>query len=160
MKTFKQIITVIAFITFLLPTNSFAQGTSHSTNSDYDILMKKIKIKIDVTWGRKSKGCTRFGICDVDFDIEISAIANDDSNSTTVELEKSKNNKFLLTIPYSNINKNLKETQFSNQQLIIEEDVFLSDKSLLELGFEKGAYIIKKGEYKMQKTKNSYVVEL
>jgi len=160
MKTFKQIITAIAFIALLLPTNSFAQGTSHSSKSDYDILMKKIKIKIDVTWGRKSKGCKKFGICDVDFDIEFDLKANKDSNTTTVLLEKSKDNKFLLTIPYSNINKNLKETQFSNQYLIIGEDVFLSDKSLLELGFEKGAYIIKKGEYKMQKTKNSYVVEL
>ncbi len=160
MKNLKQIIAVIAFTIFLLPANTFGQGTSQSSNLDYDVsLMVKVKIHIDVTWGRVSRGCRGFGICDMDFDIVISKIDNNEGSSV-VELEKSKNNKFLLTIPYKSINKELRETQFSNQRLIIGEDVFLKDKALLELGFRKETYIIKKGEYKLRETKNGYVVEL
>lgn len=102
----------------------------------------KVKINLDVTWGRKSKECHGFGICDVDVSIEI-------DNKIGNLFSGTNNGNFTLEFDEKGL-KRINEIFQSNSILTIEEEYVLSEKVCRALELKSG-YTLKKGKYKIQK---------
>lgn len=126
--------------TVMLSLNANASNTVKfvNNNSEKEITnAPKIPITIHIEFGRKSKGCTGFGICSMDItvDLEFSALANE-----TGGLDVNFSDKGLARI---------KEV-FGSSTVVIEENFTLSDELCKNLELRSG-YTIKAGKYAVQK---------
>ena len=141
----KLLFGLIATVLFGLSGNSTELNSNKLLNF-YPILklneVTKVKINLDVTWGRKSKNCEGFGICDVDVSIEI-------ENKISNLFSATNNGNFTLEFDEKGL-KSINEIFKSNSILTIEEDYVLSEKVCKALELKSG-YTIKKGKYKIQK---------
>lgn len=100
----------------------------------------KTRINIDITWGRKSKGCQGFGICDVDVSIEI-----DENKIFGVN-----NGNGIFTLEFNDIQLTTLKKHFgTSEKITISDDVTLADDVCEKLELKRG-YIIKKGEYSIK----------
>lgn len=100
----------------------------------------KARINIDITWGRKSKKCQGFGICDVDVSIEI-----DENKMTGVN-----NGNGVFALEFNDTQLTILKKHFNSSEIItISEDFILSDNVCEKLELKRG-YIIKKGEYSIK----------
>lgn len=129
--------------TVMLSVSGNANETkSHSID---EIKIKKVetlktKIKIDITWGRKSKACQGFGICDVDVSIEI------EEN----EIFGLNNGNGVFTLEFNDTQlMTLKKHFGTTEKITISEDYILSDDICEKLELKRG-YIIRKGEYSIK----------
>jgi hypothetical protein len=100
----------------------------------------KTKINNDINWGRKSKGCQGFGICDVDVSIEI-----DENKIFGVN-----NGNGIFTLEFNDIQLTTLKKHFgTSEKITISDDFILSDDVCEKLELKRG-YIIKKGEYSIK----------
>jgi hypothetical protein len=105
----------------------------------------KVMIHIDITWGRKSKGCKGFGICDVDFDVEI-------DNRNTQFLESgfiaTTNDKggFVILVNEKGLEKI--KSIFQSDVIVLEEKYELPSEICTLLSLKKG-YTLNEGKYKL-----------
>lgn len=120
-------------------------ANSLEANSNHELKTKtvetlKVRINIDITWGRKSKDCKGFGVCDVDVSIEIdeNKMSGVNNGNGVFSLEFNENQ---LTV--------LKKHFGSSEIITISEDYNLSDDVCEKLELKRG-YIIKKGEYSIK----------
>lgn len=137
---------LIATVFFGLSGFASDLSLNKSLNSDPILKIKektKVRITLDVDWGRKSKGCTGFGVCDVDIVIEVDEFRTGFSASN--------NGSFTLEFDDKGL-KSIYEHFKSDSTLKLEENYVLSDKVCKALELKSG-YTLKKGNYKIQKTK-------
>lgn len=136
---------LIATVFFGLSANASELYPSKISDSNPSSNIKeniKVRINVDVTWGRKSRDCKGFGICDVDFTIDI-------ENRASGFAATNNNGVFILEFSEDGL-KTISEHFKSNTILTIEEDYVLSDKVCKALELKSG-YTIKTGKYKIQK---------
>jgi hypothetical protein len=106
-------------------------------NGHVELPVSRIGIYVEITVGRRSKGCEGFGICDItvglDFSVRaVGSSASIDGNVMTID--------FL---------KNLPE---QGNVLTIDEDIVLNDATSLALGYQH--VVVKKGEYQVDYSSN------
>ena len=137
----KMVFGLIATVMFSVNGNA----NSLEANSNHELKTKtvetlKVRINIDITWGRKSKDCKGFGVCDVDVSIEIdeNKMSGVNNGNGVFSLEFNENQ---LTV--------LKKHFGSSEIITISEDYNLSDDVCEKLELKRG-YIIKKGEYSIK----------
>lgn len=139
----KLIFGLIAVVFFGMGANAGTLESNEKHIAETELIgtgLTKIMIHIDVTWGRKSRGCKGFGICDVDFDVEI-----DQKNM----FSGTNDGNFTIVFDDEGL-KNISNHFGDSSTITIEEDFNLSDKlcEVLEL---KPGYTVKKGKYNIQK---------
>ena len=151
----KQVLRALVLATFIFTSFSVsAQENNFNTNKT------KINVDVDIEWGRKSRDCRGFGICFIDFSIDIETQNNKVNNTLSFFLENNVE-KLSIFIPKNNATKELKGTQFNkNRFIIIDENITISNTKFLNKGLRKSSYIIKKGQYLVKRTKNGYVIKL
>lgn len=124
-------------------------ANSLKTNSNPELKIKtvetlKVRINIDITWGRKSKDCKGFGVCDADVSIEI-----DDNKMSGVNYGNG-----VFSLEFNKTQLTILKKHFGSSEIItISEDYSLSDNVCEKLELKRG-YIIKKGEYAIKTLDN------
>ncbi len=103
-------------------------------------------VSIHFEIGRKSIGCSKFGICDAGVDVswKLSSMQIDENSKTLI----------------INFHKELtagKEEYFQGQKITFEESVILPSDVVKALGYNKNI-TIKANTYKLQKTRTGYQI--
>jgi hypothetical protein len=108
-----------------------------------------VKVSIQIDWGRVSRGCKGFGICDVTIVIDI-------ENKTFSG--SAQNGSFVLEMNDTGLKS--VQSSFESNTIIIEEDFVLSNEVCKSLGLKQG-YIVKTGKYLIKTvSKGFYSVNL
>lgn len=106
-----------------------------SSKSDFEDLLK---ITIHFDWGRKSKGCTGFGICSVTLETDIPL----DQISFRGEANSNRN----LQLEVTKLGMESITKTFGSKTIILEEDFTVSSEVCKQIGLKEG-YTIKAGKY-------------
>ncbi len=157
----KKLVLVLFVIISSLQLNANTRGIYQQNNnhvSTFNDERRPIKISVVLDIGRKSRNCRGFGICKVTITIELKGNQNLDFNEVNGILTNETKGKVTLVVPYDKTNKSkfVKET-LSKEYFLVEEDFVMPDDVLKKLELT-GKYVIKKGKYKINRTKEGYKI--
>ncbi|WP_417352796.1 hypothetical protein [Flavobacterium alkalisoli] len=106
---------------------------------------KKIVISIKIDFGRVSKDCKGFGVCDVtidiDWNLDLSVISFGSARSTTGKFDL-----YLTPRGYEEVVR-----YFGKEAIVLEENLKLADDVCDKLGLSRG-YTLKAGTYNLTRT--------
>jgi len=133
---------VLLFLGFMMlgPTIDTCKAESAST---------RIILVIDIVWGRVSRDCKGFGICDFDVSWRVEL-----DRPIKVSLE---NNIFEFEIPLEVVKKN--PDQFGNDIFIMEEDFEIDKEISKEFGSLK-SLVIPAGKYRMKRGDDALFIKI
>ncbi|MBK9255409.1 MAG: hypothetical protein IPM42_07980 [Saprospiraceae bacterium] len=160
MKTNQTLLLFFIFIFFSLNSETSAQrimaaGTEQdSTSKDSDLDVSLGPIDIGVTFGRKSLGCKKFGVCSGDVDIFAKSVKTSMGYS-------SKSSSIILMVDESELlSKQPDILQYLKGQnsVQIEESFEFSDQIKSKLGTSK-ALKINPGKYSVTKKEGKYILK-
>ncbi len=127
--------TEIDFIDYCLPNTYYECSELNDSNA-----------QLTLVWGRVSKNCKGFGICDIGGSITIGPI--------TIVFRENTDGRNDLVFSLDENHRNYTYQHFKGNIIVIEEDYVLSDDVCSQLGVKSG-YTIKAGNYNMSQNKNS-----
>ncbi|MBS1914493.1 MAG: T9SS type A sorting domain-containing protein [Bacteroidetes bacterium] len=123
---------------FVIPAGTYRVDYTRNPNGSVDIPVQRIGITIEVEIGRKSKGCTGFGICSVtiglDLDLALKTPAAGSLNGNTLHLD------FASKLPEQ------------GDALVIDEPITVDSATAKALGAT--SLVIPAGTYRVDYTKN------
>lgn len=139
---------------------AFASVTSANTNTINNTSNFKIDdigptITISIDFGRVSKDCKGFGVCDVDIEIKIELSVRPNGGSGTAQIGK--DGKLSVAFVKETMTEETIANYFSNSTFVVEEDFQLPSDVSEQLGTKN--YFIKAGKYKVVETKEGYSVK-
>ncbi len=150
----KKVISVFCVALAMIVTMmSFVESNSSTSIRELectDVLLEDeipITISINLELGRKSKGCSGFGICKATIDIELGLSGGMSDDGTNV----------ILTFDNANYEKQM-NNQFKGNQFILEED-FTFDASIAQ-ALSKPTITVRKGTYPVTKTASGYEIRI
>lgn len=108
-----------------------------------------LDFNVHIEFGRKSKGCTGFGLCIFITDISV-------GGDISARYLPKKN---LLHIEFPTALVKQHPDQFENDLFTMEEDLIVSDETSRDLGSDV-SLIIPKGTYEIERTESSFVIQI
>lgn len=146
----KLVFGLIAIVMFSFVGNSTpCLNLESETSIESELTEKpKIPITISIDFGRKSKGCTGFGVCKIDISLDLEDVFQAVSNGMGG-----------VDVSFGEKGMNIIKQTFNGSAVIIEEDYVLSDNVCEKLEIQKG-YTLKAGKYTASKNNDgNYIVK-
>jgi len=148
MKSIKQIITVVVVAFFMLTSFSVKTNTTNEDSLNYELNVNpntrddvsKFILTVEVEFGRKSKSCQDFGVCNVS-----------GSTETGIFVASNREGSFVLGMQEKGLAKIQK--RFKGNVIVLEEDFVLPIEITKKLKLKEG-YTLKTGKYKLKTGKN------
>ncbi|MBL7816529.1 MAG: hypothetical protein JNL70_16030 [Saprospiraceae bacterium] len=143
------IIAAIAFVATFAINNANANTYLPTTPT---LSAGKIKVTVTVNFGKRSKGCTGFGVCSIVISAELARPSNN-SGSGSAEV---KDGKLVVTLNKASMTQEALAKYFAGGKFTVEEDVAVSEAIVSPRDPASGQatgrrqYTIKKGVYNVQ----------
>ena len=109
-------------------------------------------IRIELDLGRKSKGCTKVGICVIKIEIELNVRPNHGNGTATIN----ENGGLAIIFESASMDKETVKNHFGSGFFVLEEDYIVDGDVAEKLGID--SYTIKAGKYAAKQTKEGFNV--
>jgi hypothetical protein len=140
----KQLFLALIMLSFTLPTFAISD-TPDPTDGEGT----KVSLKID--FGRKSKGCTKFGICSITFEAEIEMRNAPSGENTGTGTGWISNGKLVIDFDRNSMSEETYLNHFGNGKLTLEENYQLDPAVAAALGVR--SYTMRAGAYAVPATR-------